>query len=305
MGESWSDLTAVEYLAEHGLVPSDDEDPFAVGAVFDAWLALPGDASMLDARDALLAADVVRFGGENQAGIWHAHAARGFGQRAITTDTDDPQPEANFESPEEVEGARRFEVVDRAGGAPVPATVMVGDYEANVTPIADTIGSTPKSDRASFVPGTRHEPPARAARRGQRAAATRGRGRRERLRQPEPPLYTSPADAFPGGRPRPLAPDMTLRDLDVPDTTATHVRLRVLTRPVHRLSTAARVQVVVLRSGKVVKRSAPEAVRAPGRTGSCSRGAHGPRRLPRPADGDASRQTRRPGHVDRPQALRR
>ena len=41
-------------------------------------------------------------------------------------------------------------------------------------------------------------------------------------------IYTSPADAFPGGVPRPLAPDMILRGFDVPDTQATHVRLRVL-----------------------------------------------------------------------------
>ena len=31
MGESWSDLTAVEQLHEYGLVPLADENPFAVG----------------------------------------------------------------------------------------------------------------------------------------------------------------------------------------------------------------------------------------------------------------------------------
>jgi hypothetical protein len=40
-------------------------------------------------------------------------------------------------------------------------------------------------------------------------------------------FYTSPADAFPGGVPRPLAPDMILRSFDVPDTSATHLRLVV------------------------------------------------------------------------------
>ena len=33
MGESWSDLVAVEFLNEYGLVPVGDENPFAVGAV--------------------------------------------------------------------------------------------------------------------------------------------------------------------------------------------------------------------------------------------------------------------------------
>ena len=41
-------------------------------------------------------------------------------------------------------------------------------------------------------------------------------------------IYTSPADAFPGVMPRPLAPHMTLRGFDVPDTAATHVRLVTL-----------------------------------------------------------------------------
>jgi extracellular elastinolytic metalloproteinase len=41
-------------------------------------------------------------------------------------------------------------------------------------------------------------------------------------------LYTSPADAFPSVVPRPLAPDLTLRTFDVPNTTATQVRITAL-----------------------------------------------------------------------------
>ena len=41
-------------------------------------------------------------------------------------------------------------------------------------------------------------------------------------------LYTSPADAFPSIVPRPLAPDLTLRTFDVPDTTATQIRFTAL-----------------------------------------------------------------------------
>jgi hypothetical protein len=41
-------------------------------------------------------------------------------------------------------------------------------------------------------------------------------------------IYTSPADFFPAGRPRPNAPDLIARAVDVPATVATHVRLRVL-----------------------------------------------------------------------------
>jgi hypothetical protein len=42
------------------------------------------------------------------------------------------------------------------------------------------------------------------------------------------PLYTSPPDAFAGGVPRPLAPDLIFKYFDVPDRRATHLRLVVL-----------------------------------------------------------------------------
>jgi uncharacterized repeat protein (TIGR01451 family) len=41
-------------------------------------------------------------------------------------------------------------------------------------------------------------------------------------------IYTSPANAFPGVRPRPTAPDLIIRSFNVPDTNATHVQLRVV-----------------------------------------------------------------------------
>jgi hypothetical protein len=41
-------------------------------------------------------------------------------------------------------------------------------------------------------------------------------------------IFSSAADAFPGGIPRPLAPNLIVRTFDVPDTTATHVRLVVV-----------------------------------------------------------------------------
>ena len=42
-------------------------------------------------------------------------------------------------------------------------------------------------------------------------------------------IYTSPVDAFPSGRPRPTSEDLRMRSFDVPDTLASHVRIRVLT----------------------------------------------------------------------------
>ena len=42
-------------------------------------------------------------------------------------------------------------------------------------------------------------------------------------------IFTSPEDAFPSGRPRPTSENLRIKTFDVPDTQATHVRLRVLT----------------------------------------------------------------------------
>jgi hypothetical protein len=41
-------------------------------------------------------------------------------------------------------------------------------------------------------------------------------------------VFTSPADAFPGVRPRPVAPNLTLRSFRLPDVVATHVRFVAL-----------------------------------------------------------------------------
>src|SRR6266498_1543240 len=182
MGESWSDLNAMEYLNEYGFVPVDGENRFAIGPyvtgdkvagirnygldrdplnysdvgydipgqevhsdgeiwnavnfavrkaliakydhslpagsrrlqvacadgkrpadqcpgnrrwaqlMYDAFLLLPSRASMVDARDAMLAADQLRFGGANQATLWNAFASRGLGEDAFSNGNTDADP---------------------------------------------------------------------------------------------------------------------------------------------------------------------------------------------------------------------
>ncbi len=260
MGESFSDLTAVEFLQEYGLSPVDDENPFAVGPyvtgskqkgirnyamddsplnfsnvqgydgsgmgsphddgeiwsaanfdireallakypgtpaqqltcaegqspveqcpgnrrwmqlVFDSYLLMPPDGavSMLEARDALLAADVMRGGSNpgwetNQVEIWDAYARRGFGDGASSAnpndagfdgDTDDPDPIPSFTSPlRSDEVTLTFKPVDAdASGPPIAgAELFVGDYEANVTPVADTDPATNLDATVELLPGT-------------------------------------------------------------------------------------------------------------------------------------------------------
>jgi extracellular elastinolytic metalloproteinase len=122
--------------------------------VFDAWLLMPGPTTMLDARDAMLAADMTRFGGVNQDLLWNGFARRGLGEKAFTKRSDDVDPIADFTSPYAAEARVRFAPVDEDGN-PVPgARLFVGRYEARVTPVADTVGSTKLSDTFWVVPGT-------------------------------------------------------------------------------------------------------------------------------------------------------
>jgi uncharacterized repeat protein (TIGR01451 family) len=427
MGESWSDLDAVEYLHEYKFVPTGGENPFSVGAyatgnkergirnypldsnplnysdygydtpgpevhadaeiwsaanfdirknlldkynasfpatnatlqkrcadgilpaeqcpgnrrwiqiMYDAWLLMQPAVSMLDARDAYLAADMMRFGGANQKELWRAFAYRGMGQFASSNTNDDTNPTPNFESKVETNEARiTFRALAVEGHAALKVKIYVGKYEARATPIGDTDTATPLPNLVKFVPGTydfvAQAPgygelrfsltlaanqvttyyihiPTNFASKTNGATATGdgvnkdnliddtentnwaslgtpvagkqvtvklggggvktinrvqvsamlhgdtgdpndpgGQSRFSALRRFEvyactqsatnpncvnplgfTKIFTSPADAFPGTQPRPLAPDLIIRSFNVPSTQATHVQLRVVT----------------------------------------------------------------------------
>src|SRR5262249_36633753 len=123
--------------------------------VYDAWLLDPATVSMLDARDAYLAADVLRFGGANQTELWRAFAQRGMGSGASSNTNADTDATPSFESPAEPNATVTFNsVATDEGGAPVPARIYVGRYEDRAVPIADTDPATALSNTAKFVPGT-------------------------------------------------------------------------------------------------------------------------------------------------------
>jgi len=121
--------------------------------VFDAWLLMAtGQVSMIDARNALLAADQLRFNAVDHDIMWNAFAKRGFGQAASMTGTADADPVPAFDTPHANEATLRFTPTGDASGA--PAELFVGRYEARATPIADTDPGTPLSDTFKLVPGT-------------------------------------------------------------------------------------------------------------------------------------------------------
>ena len=122
--------------------------------MFDAFLLIPtGSPTMLDARDAMIAADQIRFGGANRDLLWNTFASRGFGQNATSSGPSDTDPVPSFESPTATEATLVFEPVSD-GGPVAGARLFVGRDEARTTPVADTDAATALDSSLALVPGT-------------------------------------------------------------------------------------------------------------------------------------------------------
>jgi extracellular elastinolytic metalloproteinase len=120
--------------------------------VFDSYLLQASSQfSMIDMRDNMLAADLVRFGGANQDLLWNVFAERGMGQDAVSG-PDDADPTPSFASPY----ANNATVTLRALGDAAGGTIRlyVGDYEARAMPVADTDPETDLPDTFQILPNT-------------------------------------------------------------------------------------------------------------------------------------------------------
>ncbi len=121
-----------------------------VQLLFDSFvLQAANQFSMLDMRDNMLAADLVRFGGANQDLLWNGFAESGMGTDAASGPSDvDPTP--SFASPY----ADNATVTLRPVGDSQDAVVRlyVGDWEARAVPVADTDPETELPDTFQIVP---------------------------------------------------------------------------------------------------------------------------------------------------------
>ncbi len=334
----YSDLAARQLCGEGKKNPADCAGNRRwIQIMFDAYLLQAGATSMLNARDAYLAADMARFNGANQTELWRVFAQRGFGILANSNGTGDVTPIPDFSSPLDNNATVTFNVsATDENNAPIAAKIFVGQYEGRSRPIADTdpattvSGTDPRSNIndnvAKFVAGTYDfvvQAPGYGAHRftktfaagetatvgftlpTNRASATNGatvtttatvaadqtaknnliddtEGTGARLGTLTTPaddsmtvdlqgtspllvtninlstaagpnnagrftgirkfaidattngltfttIYTSPDDAFPAEVPRPVQPQLIMRNFDIPDTMATQLRLRVLT----------------------------------------------------------------------------
>jgi hypothetical protein len=123
---------------------------------YDAMVLMPRRPTMIDARDAMLAADLARFGGANTDLLWQGFAMRGFGQNQVTVDAQDTDPVPDFSSLVADNATLNFSADSKSTEVPVSARIYVGDYQARSTQVADTdpgtTGAINLDNTAQFVP---------------------------------------------------------------------------------------------------------------------------------------------------------
>jgi hypothetical protein len=142
--------------------------------VFDSFLIDPTAPTMIDARNSMLAADMMRFGGANQVEIWRAFAQRGLGgnafmnpapaaaNRCTGAPVQDCDPVPDFSSPVESNVEVTFNIVEKSTGDPaVNAKVYVGHYQGRASQIADTDPATANSGSVINNDATAHFAPGR------------------------------------------------------------------------------------------------------------------------------------------------
>ncbi len=121
--------------------------------VFDSFLLMAQSrVSMVDARDAMLAAEQIRTGGKDQDLLWSVFASRGLGVGASSNTNTDPDPVPSFASGSAADGQATFVAAGAAKGAPVQ--FFLGDHEARAVPVSDTDPSTTLGTTVRMVPGT-------------------------------------------------------------------------------------------------------------------------------------------------------
>src|SRR5918996_660998 len=126
-----------------------------VQLVFDSYLLMAvSQVSMVDSRDALLAADVIRFGGANQDLLWNAFAKRGLGEGASSNGHTDSNPTPSFASPFADEAAVTFVPVNEAGAVVSGGRLFVGRHPGQGRAVADTDPATTLGNTVQLVPGT-------------------------------------------------------------------------------------------------------------------------------------------------------
>jgi hypothetical protein len=122
-----------------------------VQLMFDSFLLQQGATTMLDARDAMLASDQMRYKGANQRVMWLAFARNAMGVDAKVNDINDTDPTPGYVARGTKSATVTFKPV--SGGKVVAGKVFLSKYEARVSPAADTIKATKMDNTVKLAPG--------------------------------------------------------------------------------------------------------------------------------------------------------
>ena len=128
--------------------------------LLDGMLLMPPNTSMVQARDAVLAADLMRFGGANQKELWLAFARAGMGRNAASTNggvNSDTDPLPDFDAVGTTPANVKFEAKGLDGrrstrGSTSASTRPASRRSRTRTPA--TNASINVDDTAKFAPGT-------------------------------------------------------------------------------------------------------------------------------------------------------
>ena len=124
-------------VAEHGKAKGAER---AARLVTDAMPISAPNPSFLDQRDAILTADLDRYHGDDTDLIWSVFARRGAGASAVSATGDETDPQPGFDHPAAARnGTAALTFVNATTGEPITgAKVILGVYEARVSPLVRT-----------------------------------------------------------------------------------------------------------------------------------------------------------------------
>jgi Ca2+-binding RTX toxin-like protein len=113
----------------------------ALQLVIDGMKLQPANPSLIDARDAIIQADIINNGGANLRAITTAFGRRGFGFSASTAGCNSTTVTAAFDLPPEV-ATIQFETLNYASGDAVMVRVSDGDLPMATTNVMVTVTSS-------------------------------------------------------------------------------------------------------------------------------------------------------------------
>lgn len=122
----------------------------AMRLVFDGMATQPRLPDMLDARDAIIKANVVRYKGADVSLLWNVFAKRGMGRSARSIDANDTNPRPGFDAPSG-NGFLAGTIRD-IGGSPMAGKILIGLGEGKPTPVTVSSRST-GAFRIPMTPG--------------------------------------------------------------------------------------------------------------------------------------------------------